>query len=114
VEILSLLKEKQNIKVVFEATGRQCTFCVIAPRRVQDNFISVKTVNRLGLETNSNTVAVRSITWGSKHFSSTGNFVDLSFPTPGSAKSIARRFYIVEDCPFDMLLGTVATGPSLN
>jgi hypothetical protein len=113
-EILSLQKEKQNIKVVFEATGREYTFCVIAPRRVQDNFISVRIVNRLGLETHFNTAAVSSITWGSKRFSSTGNFVDLSLPTPGSAKSTARRFYIVEDCPFDMLLGTVATGPSLN
>src|SRR5438876_936448 len=94
-EISSLRKEKQNITVFSKATGQPDTFCVIFPRRVQDNFISLKIVNRLGLGTHFDTAAVSSITWDSKRLSSTGNFVDLSFPMPGSAKSIARRFHVV-------------------
>ncbi|KAF2265044.1 hypothetical protein CC78DRAFT_579726 [Lojkania enalia] len=113
-EISSLRKEKQNITVFSKATGQPDTFCVIFPRRVQDNFISLKIVNRLGLGTHFDTAAVSSITWDSKRLSSTGDFVDLSFPMLGSAESVARRFHVVEDCPFDMLLGTVATDPSLN
>jgi hypothetical protein len=110
-EISSLRKEKQNITVFSKATGQPDTFCVVFPRRVEDNFISLKVVNRLGLRTHFDSTAVSSITWGSSCLSSSGDFVDLSFPMPGNAKSIARRFYIVEDCPFDMLLGTIATDP---
>lgn len=113
-EISSLQKEKQNITVFSKVTGQPDTFCVVFPRRVQDSFISIRIVNRLGLGTHSDTAAVSSVTWGSKRLSSTGDFVDLSLPMPGGAKSIARRFHVVEDCPFDMLLGTAATAPSLN
>jgi hypothetical protein len=35
--------------------------------------------------------------------------MDLSFPVPGSEKSIARRFHILKECPFDILLGTFVT-----
>jgi hypothetical protein len=110
-EISSLRKEKQNITVFSKATGQPNTFCVIFPRRVKDNFISIKIVNRLGFGTHFDSAAVSSIVWGSNCLSSFGDFVDLSFLLPGNAKSIARRFYIVEDCPFDMLLGTIATNP---
>jgi hypothetical protein len=113
-EISSLWKEKQNITVFFKATGCQDTFCVISPRSVQDSFISRKIVKRLALQTNFANVASSSITWNSKRLSSTGHFVHLSFSMPGSAKCIARRFHVVEDCPFDMLLGTAATDLSLN
>jgi hypothetical protein len=113
-EISSLRKEIQNIPVFSKATGKPDIVCAIFPRRVQDNFISLKIVNRLGLGTHFDTAAVSSITWDSKRLSSTGDIVNLSFPMPGSAKRIARRLYVVEDCPFDMLLGTSVIDPSLN
>lgn len=113
-EISSLRKEKQNITVFSRATGQPDTFCVIYPRSVQGGFISRKIVNRLGLGLHFDTTAVTSLTWDTKRLSSTGDFVYLSFGMPGSVKKIAQRFHVLEDCPFDVLLGTFATGPSLN
>lgn len=113
-QIASLRKEKQNITVLFKATGRSATFCVIFPPSVHDNFISLEIVTRLGLVTHFNTAAASSITWGSKRLCSTGDFVDLSFSMPGSPKCIARRFYVLAVCPFDMLLTTGAIDPLLN
>jgi hypothetical protein len=112
-EISPLRKAKRNIPVVSKATGQKDTICAIFPRGVQDNFISLEVVDRLGLSSHLHPTAVSSITWDSKRFSSTGSFVDLLIPMPGSDKSVARRFHIVRDCPFDMLLGTLAPKPSI-
>ncbi|OAK96945.1 hypothetical protein IQ06DRAFT_48574 [Phaeosphaeriaceae sp. SRC1lsM3a] len=111
-ELSSLLKKKQNVTIFSKATGKPDTFCLLFPSRVQDNFISLNLVDRLGFETHFDTASGSSIMWVSKRFRSTGDFVDLSFPMPGNANSMKRRFYIVKDCPFDMLLGTFATGSS--
>ncbi|UPX16445.1 uncharacterized protein EKO05_0006844 [Ascochyta rabiei] len=113
-EIPSLRKEKKNVTVFSKATGQPDSFCVIFPRRVRDNFISLKLVNRLGLRKHFETASVTSITWNSTRLSSTGDFVNLSLPMQDNVRCIPRRFYIVENCPFDMVLGKVAAGYALH
>ncbi|KAF2016828.1 hypothetical protein BU24DRAFT_419891 [Aaosphaeria arxii CBS 175.79] len=113
-EISTLRKQKQNVTIISNATGEPATFCVLFPQRVQDNFISLEIVTRLGLKAHYDTASVRSIVWEPKRLFSTGDLVDLSFLMPGSNKRMTRRFHVVEGCPFDMLLGPVATGLSLT
>ncbi|KAF2657478.1 hypothetical protein K491DRAFT_677293 [Lophiostoma macrostomum CBS 122681] len=110
-EISTLRKGKRNITVSSKVAAQPVSFCVIFPRRVQDNFISLPIVKRLGLKIQSDTAVASSILWDSKCFSSNGEFVDLSLSMPGSTRSIARRFHVVEDCPFDMILGAATTEP---
>ncbi|PVH93652.1 hypothetical protein DM02DRAFT_732978 [Periconia macrospinosa] len=113
-EIPSLGKEKKNVKLFSKATGKPVTFCVITTRRIGDNFISRGLVSRLGFRPHYDRAAVSTIKWGSKRLSSTGYFVDLSLIMPDGAKSSARRFYVVNDPPFDMLIGTNAIEFSRN
>jgi hypothetical protein len=40
--------------------------------------------------------------------------VDLLIPMPGTAQNITQRFHILNDCPFDMLLGMLTTRPSVR
>ncbi|OAG18676.1 hypothetical protein CC77DRAFT_205464 [Alternaria alternata] len=91
-EIPSLKKTKRNIKLLSKVTGETEIICVISSRKVE----------------------VGSVTWDSRQFCSTGRFVDLLIPMPGSAKNIAQRFHILKDCPFDMLLGMLTTRPSVR
>jgi hypothetical protein len=106
-------KAKRNITLLSKATGRPDRFCVISARKVEDNFISQKIVDRLGLKIHFDAAIVSSITWGSKQFCSTGRFVDLLIPMSGSTKNAAHRFHVLKECPFDMLLGMLATTPSI-
>ncbi|KAL1801120.1 hypothetical protein ACET3X_001462 [Alternaria dauci] len=48
-EMSSLQKTKRNITVLSKVTERPVTLCVISSRKVDNNFISQKTVDRLGL-----------------------------------------------------------------
>ena len=113
-EIPSLKKTKRNIKLLSKVTGEPEIICVISSRKVEGNFISQKIVDRLGFRAHSDAAIVGSVTWDSKQFCSTGRFVDLLIPMPGSAKNIAQRFHILKDCPFDMLLGILTTRPSVR
>jgi len=107
-EIKPLLKAMWKVPVISKLTEEPDAICVISPRQVHDNFISSKVVSRLGLTTRSDTVLVKSIVWDSKRFVSTGGFVNLSFPVPGSDADVARRLYVLDDPPFDALLGNYA------
>jgi len=113
-EIPSLKKTKRNIKLLSKVTGRPETICVISSQKVEDNFISRKIVDRLGFKIHFDAAIVSSVTWDSKQFCSTGRFVDLLIPMPGTAKNITQRFHILKDCPFDMLLGVLTTRPSVR
>ncbi|KAH8637246.1 hypothetical protein IG631_09081 [Alternaria alternata] len=113
-EISSMQKTKRNIKVLSKATGQFDTICVISSQQVEDNFISQKIVNRLGLTIHFDAAILSSVTWDSKRFCSTGRFVDLLAPMPGGAKDVAQRFHVLKDCPFDMLLGTLTTRSSVR
>ncbi|KAI4906138.1 hypothetical protein J4E90_010811 [Alternaria incomplexa] len=108
-EIKPLLKAMRKVPVISKLTEEPDAICVISPRQVYDNFISSKVVGRLGLTTRSDTVMVKSIVWDSKRFVSTGGFVDLSFPVPGSDAGVGRRLYVLDDPPFDTLLANPAT-----
>ncbi|KAH7381147.1 hypothetical protein DE146DRAFT_669811 [Phaeosphaeria sp. MPI-PUGE-AT-0046c] len=108
-EISTLLKKKQIVNICSKTTELSDTFCVIFPQRVQDNFISSKLVVRLGLSTYFDTMGVSSIVWVSQRLFSTGDFVNVPLPMQGRGKSMTRRFYILKDSPFDMILGTSAT-----
>ncbi|KAI4911385.1 uncharacterized protein J4E92_010198 [Alternaria infectoria] len=107
-EIKPLLKAMRKVPVVSKLSEKPNAICVISPRQVQDNFISSKVVDRLELTTRSDNAMVKSIVWDSKRFVSTGGFVDLSFPVPGSDACVARRLYVLDDPPFDTLLGNLA------
>ncbi|KAI4699871.1 hypothetical protein J4E89_011045 [Alternaria sp. Ai002NY15] len=111
-EIKPLLKAMRKVPVISKLSEQPDAICVISPRQVHDNFISSKVVDRLGLTTRSDSVMVKSIVWDSKRFVSTGGFVDLSFPVPGSDAGVARRLYVLDDPPFDTVLGNLAMSSS--
>ncbi|KAF1979581.1 hypothetical protein BU23DRAFT_100982 [Bimuria novae-zelandiae CBS 107.79] len=103
-ELASLIR--QNIRLVSDANGQPHTVCVISPRDVVDSFIAKEIMHRLQLKAFQNSSLVYSIKWGITRLYSTGEFVDLSCYLPGSTRSVSRRCYIVEHCPFDLLLGS--------
>lgn len=114
MDMIPLPGQRRNMTVISKATGRRSTFCVTSSRDVKESFISQDIVNRLGFRTNFQTARVNPSARSKKAASTTHDFVDLSFSIPGSAENIARRFRVLKDCPFDMLLGTSATDTSLN
>jgi len=111
-EIASFLNAKRYISIVSKRTEKAASVCVIYPRRVQDDFVSPKIVDRLGLEPRFDSGHVSSIVWDEERLTSTGGFVDVSFPLSGSDKGVVRRLHILENSPFDVLLGSPAVRSS--
>jgi hypothetical protein len=112
VEVATLAKAKRKVTVVSKETGRPDAIYAIFPKTVQDSFVSSNVIDRLGLTTRVDDTTVSSLNWASKRHTSTGGFVDLSFPLPGSDESVAQRLLILQDPPFDMLIGCSALVPS--
>jgi len=105
VEIPSLLKAKRKVTIVSKITKKPDTIYVISSREVHDNFISRNVIRRFGFGTRFDAGTVSSVIWDSKRHTSNGDFVDLSFPLPGSSESVAQRLLVLDKPPFDMLLG---------
>jgi len=108
-EIASLLKAKQDIPIVSNWSGRPDKICVMFPPKLRNNFVSRDVIDRLGFAARLVTATVSSLIWDSKCYTSTGEYVELSFPLPGSAEGAARRFLVLDNPPFDMLLSAPAT-----
>jgi hypothetical protein len=82
----------------------------MSTRKLRNNFVSRDVVDRLGFAARLDTATVSSIIWDSKCYTSTGEFVELSFPLPGSGEVVAQRLLVLDNPPFDMLLGGPAIG----
>jgi len=114
-EIPSLLKAKQKVTIVSKGTGKPDTIFVISSRGVHDNFISRNVIGRFGFAARLDTATVSSLFWDSKYYTSTGEFVELSFPLPNGDEGVAQRFIVLDNPPFDMLLsGPAIRLPPLN
>jgi hypothetical protein len=109
-ELSPLAKAKQHIPIVSKRSGRPDKICVMSTRKLRNNFVSRDVVDRLGFAAHLDTATVSSIIWDSKCYTSTGEFVELSFPLPGSGEVVAQRLLVLDNPPFDMLLGGPAIG----
>jgi len=107
-EIASLLKAKRDIPIVSNWSGRPDKICVMFPQKLRNNFVSRDVIDRLGFAARLDTAAVSSLIWDSKRYTSTGQFVELSFPLPNGEEGVGQRFLVLDNPPFDMLLGVPA------
>jgi len=107
-EISSLLKAKRDIPIVSNWSGRPDKICVMFPQKLRNNFVSRDVIDRLGFAARLDTAAVSSLIWDSKRYTSTGQFVELSFPLPNGEEGVGQRFLVLDNPPFDMLLGVPA------
>jgi len=78
------------------------------PQKLRNNFVSRDVIDRLGFAARLDTAAVSSLIWDSKRYTSTGQFVELSFPLPNGEEGVGQRFLVLDNPPFDMLLGVPA------
>jgi len=107
-EISSLLKAKRDIPIVSNWSGRPDKICVMFPPKLRNNFVSRDVIDRLGFAARLDTAIVSSLIWDSKCYTSTGEFVELSFPLPNGEEGVGQRFLVLDNPPFDMLLGVPA------
>jgi len=80
------------------------------PQKLRNNFVSRDVIHRLGFSARLDAATISSIIWDSKRYTSTGEFVELSFPLPGIGEGAAERFFVLDDPPFDMIL----SGPAIR
>ena len=80
------------------------------PQKLRNNFVSRDVIDRLGFAARLDTATVSSLFWDSKYYTSTGEFVELSFPVPNGDEGVAQRFIVLDNPPFDMLL----SGPAIR
>ena len=86
-------------------TGSPHAICVVLPRMVTDSFIAHEIVQRLELRPRKDLSLAKPLLWGSTELISTGESVELSYTSSGSIHNSAHRFHVVENCPFDLLIG---------
>jgi len=109
-QISSLLKAKRDIPIVSNWSGRPDKICVMFPSKLRHNFVSRDVIDRLGFAARLDTATVSRLIWALRCYTSTGEYVELSFPLPGSEEGAARRFLVLDNPPFDMLL----SGPAIR
>ena len=95
-----LSKKGEPIRAIFRPT-------------VRENFIARRIVDRLEFTLYSDPLVVKTVVWDGKRISSTSKFVDLACAgeTDGTKDCAAHRFYVVRNCPFDLLFGSSSITP---
>lgn len=79
--------------------------CTIFNASIPGNWISNRIVKRLELKQRHDK-PIAGVTFEGKHFKSNGDFVEIvCFGSERGARNCRHRMFIVNDAPFDMLLG---------